>query len=72
MRRVLAGGGKAVICFTCKGSLQHKGFAKEIHLYESGDIERMLAAAEFIDIQTAFFADKYRRYCCVSSRACSE
>lgn len=66
IRRVLEAGGKVVLCFTCKASIENKGFAKNIHLYEPGEMEQIMAEDGFLDIHTAFFSDRYRQYLCIS------
>ncbi len=62
MQRVLRPGGKAVVCFTCKGSIEKKGFARHIRLYESEEVAAMMAARGFHEIQAHDFSDRYRRY----------
>jgi arsenite methyltransferase len=66
IKRVLALGGMVVLCFTCKASLEKKGFANNIQLYDPAEIEYMLANVGFQDIKTAAFSDKYRRYTCIT------
>jgi ubiquinone/menaquinone biosynthesis C-methylase UbiE len=68
IKRVLAVGGMVVLCFTCKASIEKKGFAKNIQLYETGEIEQMMAEIGFQDIKTASFSDKYRRYICITGK----
>jgi ubiquinone/menaquinone biosynthesis C-methylase UbiE len=68
IKRVLALGGLVVLCFTCKASLEKKGFAKNIQLYEAVEIEHMLAGVGFQDIKTASFSDRYRQYICITGK----
>jgi arsenite methyltransferase len=68
IKRVLYPEGKAVLCFTCKASMEKKGFAKNLHLFEAGEIERILTRNGFCDIETAFFSDRYRQYTCITAK----
>ena len=67
IKRVLIPAGKVVLCFTCKASMDKKRFAKNLHLFEGGEIERILTGYGFRDIKTAFFSDKYRQYTCITA-----
>lgn len=67
MWRVLRPGGKAVICFTCRGSLEKKSFAKHIRLYEPEEVAQMLAACGFSRVETATFSDRHRRYAALAA-----
>ena len=69
--RVLGVGGKVVLCFTCKASIERKGFAKNIHLYETGKIEQIMTKVGFQDIETESFSDRYRQYICISGKKLS-
>lgn len=69
MRRVLADGGRLALCFTCKASLERKGFAQNIRLYDADDVAQVMQAHGFREIQVALFADAYRQYACLSGRA---
>lgn len=66
MRRVLVAGGQLALCFTCKASLERKGFAQNIHLYAAGELTQALAAHGFQQIQAALFSDVYRQYACLT------
>ncbi len=62
MQRVLWPGGKAGLCFTCPGSLEKKGFARHIRLYEPEEVAQMLAARGFSRVETTTFSDRHRQY----------
>jgi ubiquinone/menaquinone biosynthesis C-methylase UbiE len=62
--RVLVDGGLLVVCFTCRGSLERKRFARHVALYEADDVERMMAAAGFGAMQTIQGADRHREFVC--------
>ena len=62
MLRVLRPGGKAVVCFTCRKSIEKRGFAKHIRLYEPEKVTQMLATCGFCEIQASTFSDRHRRY----------
>jgi ubiquinone/menaquinone biosynthesis C-methylase UbiE len=62
--RVLIKGGTAVFCFTDKASLEKKGFAKYVRLFEIEELEQMMTENGFQDPMTSSFSDKYRRYNC--------
>jgi len=66
--RVLKKEGKVVLCFTDKGSLEKKGFAKEIKLFDGNDIELLLKEIGFQDIEVLSFADRYRQYTSVTAK----
>jgi ubiquinone/menaquinone biosynthesis C-methylase UbiE len=66
--RVLEHDGKVVVCFTDKGSLEKKGFAKEIKLFDGNDIELLLIEIGFQDTEVLFFADRYRQYTGVTAK----
>jgi ubiquinone/menaquinone biosynthesis C-methylase UbiE len=68
MQRVLEKKGKAVVCFTEKGSIEKKGFAKEIKLFEGGDIDEMLKESGFCDTEVLSFVDQYRQFTCIIAR----
>ena len=67
IRRVLTGEGLLVLCFTCKSSMQDKGFAQEngVKLYEIDEIKKMMAAAGFADITIQKATDKHRTFACI-------
>ncbi|KPK04411.1 MAG: hypothetical protein AMJ56_17590 [Anaerolineae bacterium SG8_19] len=67
--RVLIPGGKLVMCFTCKQSLERRKFASHgLALYETDEVERLIELAGFHDIQTALFTDRHREFQCMSGR----
>jgi hypothetical protein len=66
--RVLVDGGNVVLCFTSKASIEKKGFARNIKLYEPITIEQMLKEQGFQEIQTLAFSDKYRQYFCMTAK----
>ena len=66
--RVLEQDGKIVLCFTDKRSLEKKGFAKEIKLFDGNDIELLLKEIGFQDTEILSFADQYRQYTCVTAK----
>lgn len=68
MQRVLERNGKAVVCFTEKGSLEPKGFARQIKLFESGDINQLLRQSGFRETQVYSSQDPYRQYTCITAR----
>jgi ubiquinone/menaquinone biosynthesis C-methylase UbiE len=67
VKRVLLVGGKLALCLTCKTSIEKKGFAKNIHLYETDEIVQLLTENGFRDIKTSFLSDKHRQYICVTA-----
>lgn len=67
IKRVLLPEGKVVLCLTSKESMEQKRFAKNLHLFETGEIEQILSSQGFREIKTEFFSDKYRQYTCVSA-----
>jgi arsenite methyltransferase len=69
IKRVLAPGGKLVLCFTSKASIETKAFAKYIQLYKTDEVEHLLSDFEFQDIKAMSFNDNYRQYICVTARS---
>ncbi len=68
MRRVLQTGGIAVLCFTCKESLERKSFAQNIHLFEPQEVGNMLVDQGFVEVQSFIRRDRYREYAVVTAR----
>ena len=70
IRRVLTDEGLVVLCFTCKSSLQDKGFVQEngVKLYEVDEVKQMLDAAGFADIFAKKATDKHREFVCVIAK----
>lgn len=60
--RVLQGGGKAVICFTCRESIEKKGFSRHIHLYDHEAVAQLMAAGGFSALRAVTAADRFRQY----------
>jgi len=69
IKRVLKPGGKIMLCFTNKTSLEAKSFAKHIRLFEAEAVEQILGKFGFQDIKTSSFSDNHRQYCCITARA---
>jgi len=69
IRRVLEPGGKIVLCFTSKTSIETKKFAKHIQLFEADEIEHTLNEFGFQDIKAITFSDNYRQYICIIARS---
>lgn len=67
--RVLAGGGLAVICFTCKEHLEDRSFAKHgLSLYEPEDVQRLMESAGFGKIRMVRGSDRWREFICAVGR----
>jgi ubiquinone/menaquinone biosynthesis C-methylase UbiE len=66
--RVLVEGGYVVLCFTSKASIEKKGFARSIKLYDPITVEQMLTEHGFQETQTLAFSDKYRQYFCMTAK----
>jgi ubiquinone/menaquinone biosynthesis C-methylase UbiE len=65
--RVLMKGGKVVLCFTSKVSLEKKGFAKHIQLFEAQAVDEMMKAIGFQGTRISTFSDKHRKYICITA-----
>jgi len=65
--RVLKPGGKFVLCYTNKESLEKKNFAQNIRLFEPDEIAQILTEAGFQDIETLSFSDKHRKFFCTTA-----
>jgi ubiquinone/menaquinone biosynthesis C-methylase UbiE len=63
--RVLAKDGRFVLCFTLKESLETKGFANHIQLYDIEEVTGMLKASGFQEIQVKTDSDRHRNFACV-------
>ncbi len=69
LRRVLAEGGMLVLCFTCKESLENRGFANsEITLYAAEEVQQMMEASGFHSIRMTRASDKHREFVCATGR----
>ena len=64
VNRVIKPNGKVAFCLTSKKSIEKKGFAKNLHLYNSEDIVQLLTDNGFINIDFNS-SDKYRQFFCV-------
>jgi SAM-dependent methyltransferase len=63
--RVLVEGGMLVLCFTCKESLEKRGFANSgITLYAADEVQQMMEASGFHPIRMVRASDKYREFLC--------
>jgi ubiquinone/menaquinone biosynthesis C-methylase UbiE len=64
--RVLRTGGTVVLTFTCKRDLETRRFVQYgIRTYEEQEIERMLAAAGFKEIEVVRRSDRHREFICM-------
>jgi SAM-dependent methyltransferase len=68
IERVLRPGGELVLGFTCKDSLAKRNFARHIRLVEAEEIQTLMLAEGFQNIQTVCLADPYRRFYCVTGK----
>lgn len=67
--RVLLGGGMLVMCFTCKGSLEKRGFANSgITLYEAEEVQQMMETSGFHPVRMMRASDKHREFVCATGR----
>ena len=67
--RVLAEGGSLALCFTCKESLEDKGFARQgLALFEVDQVQQMLESAGFCEIRTISSSDRHRDFVCMVGR----
>jgi ubiquinone/menaquinone biosynthesis C-methylase UbiE len=69
IKRVLEPGGKIVLCFTGKASIETKAFAKYIQLFKADEVEQILDKSGFQDIKPMHFSDHYRQYICITARS---
>ncbi len=66
--RVLETRGRLVLCFTLKASLEKRGFARHVHLYETEEVQRLMARCGFQDIQAQKAADRHREFACLGAQ----
>lgn len=67
--RVLAEGGMLVLCFTCKGSLEKRGFANSgITLYKAEKVQQMMETSDFHSMRMVRASDKHREFVCATGR----
>ena len=65
-RRVLRDDGLLVMCFTCKASLEKRGFTRQgVATYEADDVQKMMEAAGLHDIRTLHDSDNHRAFVCL-------
>ena len=63
LRRVLETNGKLVLCFTCKDSMEDRRFARHgIALYEAEEIDTMMKAAGFCEVNFTRRSDQHRNF----------
>ena len=66
-RRVLTDGGVLALCLTEPRSLERRDFAQHgLKLFESDEIERLLASAGFHDCRVTRHADRHRDFFCLT------
>ena len=65
---ILANSGSLVLCFTLKTSLEKRGFAKHLSLYEAGEIQGMMESCGFQGIRAMRFSDRHRAFVCITGR----
>jgi arsenite methyltransferase len=67
--RVLVEGGMLVLCFTCKESLEKRGFANSgITLYAAEEVRQMMETSGFHSIRMVRASDKHREFVCATGR----
>jgi SAM-dependent methyltransferase len=67
--RVLDEGGQLVICFTCKGSIEGRAFARQgLALYEAEDVQSMAKTAGFDIIDVTRASDRHREFVCLTGK----
>ena len=68
LARVLAVGGRLVLCFTCAESLQGKGFTRHgVMLHEDDAVEEFLEAAGLLVTRRTCGSDRYREFLCLTA-----
>ena len=68
-RRVLRDDGLLMMCFTCKASLEKRGFTRQgVATYEADDVRYMTEAAGFCGIRITHNSDKHRAFVCLTGR----
>lgn len=69
LRRVLVPGGRLVLCFTCRESLQGRAFARHgVTAYGRRDVVRMLHMSGFGTVHAERLADRHRAFWCITCR----
>jgi len=67
MYRVLVDGGRLVVCFTSKQSLEGKSFVRNgISLYRGEEVFQMMQAAGFNVLEVNRAADRHRDFLCIT------
>jgi len=65
--RVLADGGKLVMCFTCKESLENRGFTKYgLAPYEPDQVQQIMQSVGFHEIRVTRYSDRHRNFLCIT------
>jgi arsenite methyltransferase len=64
--RLLEASGTAVVCFTCKASLEKKRFAQYLRLYEPEEILDIMATCGFQNLSCRRSADRHREFACIT------
>ena len=66
--RVLEEGGVLVMCFTCKGCLEDREFARHVALYEADQVCQMMESAGFDEMDMTRASDRHRGFLCTTGR----
>jgi hypothetical protein len=62
---VLVEGGRLVVCFTCKESLERREFTRYgIRLFEIAEVRELMEAAGFPEVTMVPGRDRHREFCC--------
>jgi len=68
-RRVLRDDGLLMMCFTCKASIEKRGFTRQgVATYEADDVRHVTEAAGFCSIRITHNSDKHRAFVCLTGR----
>jgi ubiquinone/menaquinone biosynthesis C-methylase UbiE len=67
IKRVLIQGGKVVLCFTNKASLENRDFARYLQIFEVTEVDTLMKANGFQDTRISTFSDKHRQYICITA-----
>lgn len=68
IKRVLILGGKVVLCFTNKASLEKKDFARHLQIFEVTEVDTLMKAVGFQDTRISTFSDQHREYICITAK----
>jgi ubiquinone/menaquinone biosynthesis C-methylase UbiE len=67
--RVLVEGGRLVICFTCKESLEKRAFTRHgIRLFQVTEVQELMEAAGFREVTLVPGRDRHREFRCAIGR----